>query len=381
MQVSKKFQHFKQKISEINSNNWKIIALVLTVKCLILVFGYLAHLALSDNKLNGSYWYLGIWNRWDSKHYLNIAINGYSNVGDKINEIVFFPLYPTLVGILYQITGEEVLSAFIVSGISSVVLGVLFYQLVRLDFTKEIGISSVWFLFIFPTSYFLHIPYTESLFLALVIGGFLYSRKENWFMAGMLGFLACLSRLNGLIILLVFLFEIYLIWSKTKKFDIRWLWILFIPFGFVFYLWLNYMVSGDAFTFLNVQLNNWNKYLSYPWVGIWKQILLVYGQKEPIAWFFAFQELFFVGIGFVSIIWGWRYFNGSYRIWMVANWLLFISTSWVLSVPRYTLTMFPIFILFGIVTKNWYLRVVITTWSFLFLSLFIISFVQGRWGF
>lgn len=371
----------KNRFRKIDLNNWKVITIVLTVKFFIFVFGYLSYSSLSNKPLTGLYWYFGIWNRWDSKHYLDIARNGYSTVGDKLNEIAFFPLYPGVVGLLNIITGEDVLSAIWVSGIASIVLGVLFYQLVKLDFDKEIAMSSVWFMFIFPTSYFLHIPYTESLFLALVVGSFLFARKRNWLFAGVLGFLACTTRINGLILCFALLFEVWTNWRDTKRFDKNWLWLTIIPFGVIIYLSLNYFITGDAFTFLRIQRENWGKSLNFPWIGIWNQIKLVYGHKEPAAWFVASQELLFVIIGFVSIILSWRHLRNSYRVWMILNWLLFVSTSWLLSIPRYTLTMFPIFILFGLWSRNWFLKIFITTWSVLFLSLFMISFVQGRWGF
>ena len=41
------------------------------------------------------------------------------------------------------------------------------------------------FLLIFPTAYFLHIGYTESLFLALVLGSFLAARTDRWWLAGL----------------------------------------------------------------------------------------------------------------------------------------------------------------------------------------------------
>jgi hypothetical protein len=49
--------------------------------------------------------------------------------------------------------------------------------------------------------------------------------------------------------------------------------------------------------------------------------------------------------------------------------------------PRYMLTMFPIFILFALLARNrlWY--AVITIWSLLFLALFTSLFVRGLWAF
>ena len=74
--------------------------------------------------------------------------------------------------------------------------------------------------------------------------------------------------------------------------------------------------------------------------------------------------------------------RGSYRVWMVANWLIFVSTSFILSVPRYTLLLFPLFILMSLAaTKNWAARVAFVTCSVMLLALFSIQFSRGWWAF
>jgi len=97
---------------------------------------------------------------------------------------------------------------------------------------------------------------------------------------------------------------------------------------------------------------------------------------------YGVQELIFVIIGFVGTVAGWRYLRNSYRVWMAGNWLLFVSTSFVLSVPRYTITLFPLFILMALAARrNWWLNVFFVVWSILYLSLFITQFARGWWAF
>jgi hypothetical protein len=66
---------------------------------------------------------------------------------------------------------------------------------------------------------------------------------------------------------------------------------------------------------------------------------------------------------------------------MTGNWLLFTSVTFIESTPRYTLTLFPIFILFALVAANRFWNAVITVWSLLFLALFAGLFVRGWWAF
>ena len=94
------------------------------------------------------------------------------------------------------------------------------------------------------------------------------------------------------------------------------------------------------------------------------------------------QEFFFVMLGLGLTVWSWLRLRASYAVWMTLNWLLWTSTKFVLSVPRYTLVMFPAFILFARLTATrplW--NAIITVWSLLFLALFVARYVQGLWAF
>ena len=78
----------------------------------------------------------------------------------------------------------------------------------------------------------------------------------------------------------------------------------------------------------------------------------------------------------------WRRLRPSYAVWMTLNWLLVTSTSSVMSTPRYTLSMFPIFLLFARLADerpSW--GAAVTVWSLTFLGLFTGLFVQGQWAF
>jgi hypothetical protein len=93
------------------------------------------------------------------------------------------------------------------------------------------------------------------------------------------------------------------------------------------------------------------------------------------------QELFFIILGFICAVAAWLRLRPAYATWITGNWFLVVSASWLLSMPRYTLIMFPIFILFALVAHNrlWYS--LITIWSLLFFALFASLFVWSKWAF
>lgn len=212
--------------------DWPTIALVLGIKLLLLTFA-MQVIATRSTPHGG---WLDIWTRWDAMHYLNLAKNGYAAVGFSRVSLVFFPLYPWLVRAMAFLVNDYVVAAFVVSGIASVATGLLFVRLTRCDESEGVARNAVWFLFIFPTSFFLHIAYTESLFLALTLGCFLAARKDRWALAGLLGAGACLTRVNGLILGPALATEVILQYWQTRRINLRWLWLGLVPFGFLGYL-------------------------------------------------------------------------------------------------------------------------------------------------
>ena len=177
-------------------------------------------------------------------------------------------------------------------------------------------------------------------------------------------------------------FEVWEQYRESKAFDRKWLFLLIIPAGFAAYLLLNYVVAGDPLIFLTYQREHWYRYFRWPWQGIWETIKLIDNQKVVDSHMMGIQESLFVAIGIAALLFGWRKLRPSYRVWMGLNWLLFVSTSFVISVPRYTLTLFPIFILMGLAARRYStLNVLLIVWSLLFMGAFISQFVRGMWAF
>lgn len=359
-------------------SNSSIIGAVLAVKALVFVYGVLSWQVIENKPSLG---WLNLWNRWDAVHYQTLAAHGYQATGDDRFLLVYFPLYPWLVRAVGSIVVGPLIGAFIVSGIASIAAAVLLHRLARLDETDESEPWAVWFLLIFPTSYFLHIGYTESLFLALVLGSFIAARREHWEIAGVIGFFAALTRLNGLMLVPALAIEAWGCYRKTRSWRWGWLWIGVIPFGFLIYLILNYHLTGNPWTFLLFQKQHWFRSFAWPWVGTQESFKTFLGRAPEDSQIIGGQELLFAFFGLVCTVWCCRRLRPSYSVWMIGNWLMVTSTPFLLSVPRYTLTMFPIYILFARAAKRFIWRIVLTTWSLLFLGLFAANFVRGHWTF
>ena len=364
----------EHRLTRIRAWDWSTIALILGIKVLLFTFAVQAVATLSTS--HGTW--LEIWNRWDASHYLRLAEHGYATSGDTRVSLVFFPLYPWLVRGAAFFVRNYMAAAFVVSGIASIAVGLLLQKLVRLDESEAVARNTVWFLFIFPTSYFLHIAYTESLFLALTLGCFLAARNERWELAGLLGAGACLTRVNGLILGFALATEVIHQYWKTRRINLRWLWIGVVPLGFLGYLWLNHEVTGDYFAFTKIMHEHWYKKFASPWFGIHDLWLRALGLNVNEG----LNELVAVAILSICAVWSWFRLRPSYSVWITLNWVLITSTAFVLSVPRYTLTLFPVFILFARATSGrrfWFSM--LTIGSLLYFALYAGRFAQGLWAF
>lgn len=358
------------------------VLIFLCAKVLVLWFGLQAALIMTNTSLPAKW--LHIWNQWDSLHYVSIADDGYQSTGEARASIVFYPLFPWLTRIVKFIARDTVTAGFIVSTIASIFAAFLLYRLAEHDEEhRPRAIDIVFFLAIFPTSYFLHIPYTESLFLALTLASFLFARREQWAFAGITGAFAALTRVNGVLLIPSLMVEAWLQWRRTRKLDPRWLWIFFVGTGLAVYLAVNKKVAGSWFAFRVYMRDVFDrKGLDFPWVSIYDAWLSVWERAPYDSIMVGWQELLFTLIAIAVCIWSWLRLRASYATWATLNVILFTSTGFLLGAPRYCLTLFPLYFCFATITQERpVLRSVIVVWSLIWLGLFQALFVAGKWAF
>ncbi len=218
---------------------------------------------------------LNMWSRWDSEWYLSIAQNGYQFASGKESNVAFFPLYPCAVRAAHFIipwrsdAGWLLLGILLSNGALLVSLGIL-HRLVRLDYDEGTAARAVLYLCVFPTTLFLSAFYSESLFLACVLGAFYLARRGRWLLAGVLAALGAIGRAPGGLVALALGFE----YLAQKKFQWRQikpdcLALLLAPAAvaaqMAFFKWR----SGDWFVLFKVEaIKSWSRKLTPPWITI-----------------------------------------------------------------------------------------------------------------
>ncbi len=320
--------------------------------------------------------------RWDSPHYIDIAKNWYVNVGEQRLFIVFFPLYPALIRLTTFDFQYINVSALLISNVSSIIAMVYLFKLAKLDFGDEISKRAVLYLNVFPTAYFLAAIYTEGLFLALVIACFYYARMGKWPLAGLLGMFSSLTRMNGLLLLPALAIE-YLRqreW-KLKKSDANLVWTGLPLVGFLIYLGINYQVTGSLFTFMEIERTHWYQSID-PLLGLSRAWQWATTASFPDNITIGSAQIIFAVLGLLAVVGGFLLkLRLSYNVYMLLTWMMSVSTGWWISVPRYVMAMFPLFILLGVYGRRKEFNYAVLIVFSATLSFFTILFSVGWWAF
>jgi hypothetical protein len=151
--------------------------------------------------------------------------------------------------------------------------------------------------------------------------------------------------------------------------------------GFLIYLGINYQVTGSFFTFMEIERTHWYQNLD-PLQGLSNALqwatTAVFPQKITVG----SAQIIFAILGLLAIIAGFRLrFRLSYNVYMLLTWLLSVSTGWWISVPRYVMAMFPMFILLGLLARKRIIHYAIVAVFTAALCFFTVLFAMGLWAF
>jgi Gpi18-like mannosyltransferase len=320
------------------------------------------------------------WDQWDARHYVYLATHGYSAAGDARNLIAFFPLYPALISAVSALGLPARTAALLISNVAGVVAAILLYEIARVDGRERAAWRAAAFFTVFPTAYFLLVGYTEALFCALTFGSVLAARHRRWLWAGLLGGLASAARLTGLALLPLLVIELLAVRRALRS-----LWQLVVPpllvaLGFATYILTNLLVLGDPLAFVTVQREHWSHSLAAPWLGFESAV-------RSISWRVPWEKLT-VGAGeiagaitayLVTVLSWWRLRPADAVYATVVTVLITFLPFW-LSIPRYLLGMYPLFLLAGRITRQW-LYLPLVGLSFVALIVFGLAFGRGYWAF
>ncbi|GAC1369019.1 MAG: hypothetical protein NVS2B12_18650 [Ktedonobacteraceae bacterium] len=329
---------------------------------------------------------LTAWDRWDSGQFTAIALHGYN----LPYRTAFFPIYPYLERLVALVTGDPFIAGLLISNIASLVLFVVLYRLVRDDFGESLAARAVLYLAVFPTSFFLAAAYNESLFLCLTLLSFYNMRHGRWWLAGIFGLLAALTRSSGLFLLLPFCYE-YLRQHQFRLKAIRFSVLsgLLIPTGIGLFAAYCYLHLHDALAFSHAQ-SIWGRQLQPPWMTFIDALLIIKHNKflsfhsihtvidfTACVLMLALTVLCFVGPWrFGRDKWAYAFYAAVFYLFLI----LFPAANFpVQSLSRQVIEIFPAFIILARLGQRVNFNLYYLTMAGALLGFMLLQYLSGFW--
>jgi hypothetical protein len=298
--------------------------------------------------------------RYDVIWYVGIAEHGY---GHRPGDTAFHPLYPLLAGLLGRLLGGHyLLAAWVVAQVCCVAMLALLYRLVLLDEEEAVARRATLLLLGSPLGFAFLLPYTESLLLLGIVGALYAARHGRWWLAGLAGGAAALTKQPGAVVLLPLLWEL---WRErrgaVRAYGIRSLlrplaglaltplallaWIVYrAGRGDVAFSWRDPASLVGALLVTPTYKEVWGEYFSWPWVNM--QFALAQLQERP--YFYLIANVFVMLLMLALTLYCVARMRPPYAIYSLALALMNLSIVYPLwpymgIIRRFTIV-FPLFI-------------------------------------
>lgn len=281
----------------------------------------------------------------DALWFLRIATEGY-RPGD--GSAAFFPLYPMLIrGVSTVIGGHPLAAALLVSNLSFLWALYVLYSLTASELSEDAARKAVLFICVFPTSFFFLAPYSESLFLLLALTSFWGARNGKWWVAGVAGAGAALTRSMGIMLVPALAVEAIHQWRGRRSggqgsgLAVRLGWSCFPALGTLSYLAWWQAHFGNWKAPLEFQ-TNWDRHPAFPLTTLVKATTAAWdnGSYWLLDWIVVLPMLVLAGYAVVKV-------RPAYSVFawgcILAPLALVWDTRPLMSMSRFVVVVFPAF--------------------------------------
>jgi hypothetical protein len=213
----------------------------------------------------------------------------------------------------------------------------------------------------------------------LTVASFYYMRAHRWWLAGAIGFLAALTRVEGVLLAVPFLMEWYAQYKSDLSRGLSSLAaVVCIPAGLSTYMAYLWVLRADPLYFSHVQIH-WNRHFAPPWVSVMNAFgkiahattgQVVANQSLEIAFTFLMIAVLLAGL---------HRLRPSYIAYMALSVFVPMCTSSLMSMPRFALVLFPMFAILARWGERPWVNNVILAFSLPLLGLFTVLFADWYW--
>jgi hypothetical protein len=300
------------------------------------------------------------WVRYDVRWYQRIADHGY-RPGE--GTAAFHPLYPLLAKLVAPVLGGNIyLALLLISSFACAALGVILTRYVADIHGEQFAQPTGWLLLLGPLGFILLIPYTESLFLALAVVSLWATARERWWIAGLFGALAALTRQQGLALALPLAWALFVALRERRARGWDAVALLLVPGGYALFVIYratalndlsNLTLGSSPINFLfhvlvspaaqDVALG---QRVALPWEPLFDQISLIFTTADSYD---LVIDIVLGWAGVLILLAGWRVLYTHERLYSLAIAALALCyynsfRAPYMALPRHMLLAFPIFI-------------------------------------
>ncbi len=339
--------------------------------------------------------FISPWMRWDAAWYEAIVNRGYS-ASDGTAQ--FHPLYAWLVVPLARIGMAAPVSLLLVSALAGIGVYFAFFRLAQLDLPRKDATFALMLFAFAPPAVILFAPYSEAVFLLAAVLCMYFLRKKSWWLAGLMGGLAALTRQQGIFLMVPMVWELWENSDRTPGALRRqwrgWLALLLIPVGLLVWLvyravFLNDMHAG--FTTFHQFIYSIvispsashvvpSQQFSWPWLVVKYALTKLFTQPDVDIW----VNLVLGAVSVVLLGLAWTRMRLSYRLYSLV--ITLVSFSYytgpshpVMGLPRHLYLAFPIFIGMAVLIKKPWLRLIIIAACAIGLLFLLVLYVLETW--
>ena len=328
---------------------------------------------------------LEFWRCTDSRHYLDIARDGYIAAGDpdRVVQLVFLPGYPLVVRAVMRLIPSDICAGLLTSALCFAGAGCMIYRLLRLDLPHRDAVRALRFLALAPGCFFFAAPMSESLFLLLTAAALYLARTRRPILGGLCGAYAAFTRSLGLLLFVPLLWELVHDAVQRRRVDTRQVvGALLVPLGFAAYCYINWRVSGNPFQFLIYQREHWNQRTGLFFstaayqTDYFLRSLTTGGWRDALGLWLPNLIACFAALGLLAA--AAPKLRASQTAWFLAYYIVAVGATWLLSAPRYLLVLLPVPLALAQCTRARTARRVLTALSALASLGYLIAFAL-RW--
>lgn len=375
-------------------DNWRMLAGI----ALLLGVWRISILALSL-----VWWRIGITNPWpeefagmriwrfsirhDAEWYLGIVRNGYEHTPGEPSSVAFFPGLPVFTSLADRVLPSgDVFAGLVIVHLALVAALIYVFLIVRLDFNERVAWWTLGFMLMFPAGFYFSAIYPQSLLLLGIAGALYHARRGQWWMAGGFGFLAGVTGLAGMLVVIPLVLELRR--SGERRLLAPWCMIAvaLAPLGgltYFAYLWSEF---GSPRVFID-SLKAWDTGSSS--ALLWNGLDYLRGETSPMMDMggrdAALRDIFVIvdltlifGFLLAGVLLWWKV-RASYGVLVIVMTLLPLLVGSRLAMGSQVVVLFPVFMLLARIPYEG-VRMGLSIIFTLGLGLTAFLFVQGFWA-